>query len=240
MIKVAIVEDEAAAADTVRSFLARFSKERGMIFTVDVFDNALMFLDSYRPGYDLVFMDIELPDLNGLEASRILRDIDNVVTLIFVTNMAQFAVKGYEVDALDFIVKPVAYYSFALKLQKAVDRIESIRDKELGIALEGGGLMRLRVSRIQYIEITGHNIVYHSEDGTYNSYGTLKNIEPLLNGAHFVRCNSCYLVNLKYVYSVKGYTADVAGQPLRISQPRKKEFMRALNDYIGGGFDVPV
>lgn len=83
-----------------------------------------------------------------------------------------------------------------------------------------------------------HRIVYHTEDGDFETYGTLKDVESKLPPQHFSRCNSCYLVNLKFVVSVRDYTCDVAGEKLKVSQPRKKEFMKALGDYIGGGLDV--
>ncbi len=72
--------------------------------------------EHYRADYDIVFMDIELPGINGMEAAHRLREIDQQVILIFVTNMAQFAVKGYEVDALDYIIKPAQYGPLSIKL----------------------------------------------------------------------------------------------------------------------------
>lgn len=240
MIEVAIVEDEPAAAEELKSYLARYEKESGTAFAVTVFRNAVTFLAGYKPKYGIVFMDIEMPDLNGMDASRKLREVDSAVVLIFVTNMAQYAVKGYEVDALDFIVKPVAYPNFVMKIKKAVARIAANDERELNVNLVGGGVARLRVSRLRYAEVIGHHVVYHSEDGDFESYGTLKNIEAALDGLPFARCNNCYLVNLKYVYAVRGYVAQVGDEQLRISQPKKKDFMRALNDYIGNGCDVPL
>ena len=76
-------------------------------------------------------MDIQLSDLDGMEAAKKLRRLDSSVTLIFVTNMANFAVRGYEVDALDFIVKPVEYFSFALKLDRALERLKSTAEQEI-------------------------------------------------------------------------------------------------------------
>lgn len=139
MIEIAMVEDEAEAADLLRSYIDRYSKENEKMFAVTRYDSAIAFLTDYKPKFDLIFMDIELPDLNGMEASRKLREIDRTTALIFVTNMAQFAIKGYEVEALDFVVKPVSYYNFALKMQKAIDRIESNREREIHITLVGGG-----------------------------------------------------------------------------------------------------
>ncbi|WP_303926907.1 LytTR family DNA-binding domain-containing protein [Subdoligranulum variabile] len=108
MLNVAIVDDEAAERQKLREYLEAAACRKNEEFCVDEFSSADAFLVQYRQGYDLVFMDIEFPQgQNGMEAARALRRMDSTVVLIFVTNIAQMAVEGYEVDALDFIVKPV-------------------------------------------------------------------------------------------------------------------------------------
>lgn len=238
MIRAAIVEDEDSAASVLTDCLDKYTEETGVVFSVERFNNAVSFLENYKDRYDIVFMDIEMEQMDGMTASRKLREIDKTVTLIFVTNMAQFAINGYEVDALDFIIKPVRYYDFVFRIKKAIGRINSGDRKCISVNTTGGGFAKLIVSEIKYVEIMKHTIIYHCENGDFETYGTLKNVETMLDGAHFVRCNSCYLVNLKYVNAVKEYIVDVAGEKLKISQPKKKEFMCALNNYIGGGFDV--
>lgn len=238
MIRAAIVEDDAAAAELIEGYLERYGGENGVAFRSEKFSNAVTFIEGYREGYDIVFMDIEMEDLDGMSAAKLLRERDKSVTLIFVTNMAQLAIKGYEVDALDFIVKPVGYHDFAFRLKKAVTRINAGREKCISIGTTGGGYAKLIVSHIKYVEIMKHRMIYHTEDGDFETYGTLKNAESALAGGHFARCNSCYLVNLRFVRSVQGMMCDVAGEKLKVSQPKKKEFIKALGDFIGGGYDV--
>lgn len=179
-------------------------------------------------------MDIQLPDLDGMEAAKKLRRLDSSVTLIFVTNMANFAVRGYEVDALDFIVKPVEYFSFALKLDRALERLKSTAEQEIFAKTENG-TVRLKSSQIKYVEIMKHSIVYHTTEGDYSAYGSLRSVEQMLPENWFVRCNSCYLVNLRYVTRVSGFTVTVGGDDLSVSHSKKREFMKALNEYIGRG-----
>ena len=129
MIRIALIEDESEAKDLFVANLDRYSKEHGIGFTVAHFCNAMTFLESYKPVYDIVFMDIRMPDMNGLDAAHRLRQLDPSVILIFLTNLSQYAVRGYEVNALDFIVKPISYYVLVLKLERALHRLEN----------EGGG-----------------------------------------------------------------------------------------------------
>ena len=231
---VAIVEDSPAEAELLRSYFARFTKEHGVEFTPTCFASGEEFLNKYRPAYDLVLMDIGLPGHNGMETAAALRERDRSVTLIFVTNMAQFAVKGYEVDAFDFVVKPVGYSNFALKLQRALNKLDTRRDSEVLVTLSDS-MVRLSASQIKYIEISGHRMVYHTTDGELYAYGNLKEVEASLGGGMFARCNNCYLVNLNYVRAVQGHTVTVGTDELQISRPRRKAFIQALNDYLGGG-----
>ena len=231
---VAIVEDSPAEAELLRSYFARFTKEHGVDFTLTCFASGEEFLNKYRPAYDLVLMDIGLPGHNGMETAAALRERDRSVTLIFVTNMAQFAVKGYEVDAFDFVVKPVGYSNFALKLQRALNKLDTRRDSEVLVTLSDS-MVRLSASQIKYIEISGHRMVYHTTDGELYAYGNLKEVEASLGGGMFARCNNCYLVNLNYVRAVQGHTVTVGTDELQISRPRRKAFIQALNDYLGGG-----
>ncbi len=232
VVHVAIVEDEAVHQKTLKEYLDRYAKENSTAFHIDVFPNPILLLENYKPVYDLIFMDIQMPDINGMETARRLRAVDQNVLLIFVTSLAQYAIEGYEVAAMDYILKPVQYFSFAMKLTKVIWRINADAGNAVKIA-NNSGSSRLRLLDILYIEISGHTITYHTLDGgSVSGTGTLSEVEERLQGKQFARCNSCYLVNLQYVGNVKGYRLLLKdGTELQISQPRKKGFMQAVQEY---------
>ncbi len=226
-IKIAIVEDEQPQASLLHSYLDRYARENDLTLQIKVFSNPLTFLEPYVPGYDLVFMDIRMPYMNGMDTARRLRELDDRVLLIFITNLIQYAVSGYEVDALDYIVKPVNYFDFALKFRRAVGRIPKETGSKLTITCDVG-LVTLDTQNIEYIESVGHHVVYHTFNGQYTQYNSLKNLESTLEKQGFFRCNSCYLVNLKYVTAIKGYQVQLSTCTLKISQHRKKQFLTDL------------
>lgn len=234
MIRIAIVEDETSASDLLIDYLNKYANEKKEKFEIKVYSSSLMFLNEYKNNFDIVFMDIELPDGNGLETIRKIRQLDNDVIVIFVTNMAQYAVKGYEVRAFDFIVKPVTYYNFSVKLENVLHCLEKKKDSEIWISNKEGKL-KLKVSSIYYIEVVQHMCFYHTGNGKFKATGSLKNIEDTLEKMNFALCNRCYLVNLKYVTSVKKGIVVVNNEELVISRSKQAEFMKRLNDYLAEG-----
>lgn len=139
-MNVAIVEDDDGYARTLKEYLGRYSEERGVRFEVTRYSEAVSFLENYRPRFAIVLMDIELPMMNGMDAARKMREKDDRTCLIFVTNMAQFACDGYGVDALDFIVKPVSYADFSMKLDRAVRRARTNEKVDYYIPVAGGDI----------------------------------------------------------------------------------------------------
>lgn len=233
MKTIAIVEDDESEYLSIRNLLDKFAEEsRGKYkFECMLFRDAVSFLQNYKPVYDIIFMDIGLPGMNGFDAAKKLREIDHAVLLIFVTNMSQFAVFGYEVGAFDFVVKPVRYGALRLKLLRALQNLETRCDKKLSV-LSPEGMRVISVSTVKYVEVMNHDLVYHTTYGDVKSYGSLKKVEAMLPPKEFARCNSCYLVNLKFVMGVKNYTAIVAGEEIAISHAKKKDFLNAIAEYL--------
>lgn len=138
MLNVAIVDDKETERKRISDCLEYVAQKKNVEFAVREFSSADRFLIGYESGYDIIFMDIDFSvGSSGMDAARQLRKIDKNVIIIFVTNMAQMAVQGYEVDALDFIVKPFDKYTFSLKMTRALGRITVRRNDEIIITVNG-------------------------------------------------------------------------------------------------------
>ena len=235
MFTVAIVEDEIDAAHRLEACLARYSQDHPDVrFDVTVFSEPTGFLDAYRPVWDIVFMDIEMPNMDGMSAARRLRVLDEQVILIFVTNMAQFAAKGYEVDALDYVIKPFSYNDFERKLRRAV----AIRGEESAsvMIMQRARTQRVLLRDIEYIEVKNHNLLYHTERGVLTGTGTLQDVEDKLRDRGFLRCNKAFVVNGRHIVAVKGNELTLSGgENVTIGRAYKKTFMEALAASMGDG-----
>lgn len=233
MIRIAVVEDDKNEANLMESNLIRYFSERNMDgqYSIKRFPDAVDFITFYRAEYDVIFMDIDLPDLNGMEAAHKLREKDATVILVFVTNLRQFAVEGYAVNALDFVVKPVLYSGFETLMNRVLRNIACRADDNI-IIRSANGITRVPVKDLLYIEVENHKLLYHLTDGkTVSVWGTLKNVEGVPE-RQFARCNSGYLVNLQYVKKVEDEFIYIGDDRLIVSRAKRKNFLIALAGYL--------
>ncbi len=237
MIKIAIVEDDISFSHTLKEYLGTFFSPLHMEISLHPFESATSFLKTPET-YDFIFMDIDLQDtLNGMELTKIIREKDKEVIVFFVTNLAQYAIKGYEVEAFDFILKPINYSSFSLKLDRALKCYQNKKGVTLVIPSRNGK-ETVRSEEIKYVEIMEHKLLFHTTRGIIKGTGTMKGVLQKLSGLPFYLCNQCYLVNLKYVTGFIDNNVKVGDDLLQMSAPKKKDFMTALNNYLGYGNEL--
>lgn len=236
MTEIAIVEDTKEHVQTLQAYLREFANENDTEFHTTVFHNAVNFLENYSARYDIVFMDIAMPYLNGMDAARALRKLDENVILIFMTSLAQYAVQGYDVDAFAYLVKPISYSDFSMKFVRAYRRLAK---KERGAFVLGTrqGSVRLLPEEIAYCEVSGHKTIFHTVRGDYVQHTTLSAVQKKLDATLFCKCNHCYLVNLHCVKSMFDDEIEIAyaGQNcfLHVSRSKRKVFCAALKNIWG-------
>ena len=168
MIRVAIVEDDAEVQGVLQEYVRRYTRQYGTEFEVTVFADGVDILEDYRAVYDIIFLDVEMKHLDGMTTAERIRQMDADVILIFITNMAQYAIRGYSVGALDYVLKPVPYFAFSQQLLKAVARLEKRAKRYLTVPVEGG-LRRLDTASIYYLESEGHRVHFYTDEGDFSA-----------------------------------------------------------------------
>lgn len=232
MIRIAIVEDEDAYIEQLAGYLKEYQKTADEDFDITVYRDGDAVVSKYKAQFDIILMDIQMRFVDGMTAAEEIRRLDSEVVIIFITNMTQYAIRGYEVDALDYILKPVSYFAFSQKLSRAIARIKKRESKYITISIKGG-ILRLNISDIYYIESAGHDLIYHTSGGSHTASGTMKSAEEEFSGMSFSRGNKCYLINLEHVEGIQDKCAVVRGEHLQLSRPRMNAFMQDLTKYWG-------
>lgn len=233
MVRIAVVEDEAACSEKICSYLRQYENEKNEHFEITAFTDGDEITENYKAEYDIILMDIQMRFMDGMSAAEAIREMDSEVVIIFITNMAQYAIRGYAVDALDYVLKPVSYFAFSQRLERAISRMEKRKGTYLAISLKGT-MWKVDVSKVLYVESQGHNLLFHMAGDVCAGTGTMKEIEEKLAPHHFFRCNKGYLVNMEYVEGIQDGCAVVHGEKLLISRARKADFMEALTQYVSG------
>ncbi len=229
----AIVEDEQVEIKRLKQYCADYGAEKRRQITADSFSDPAAFLEQYSASYDLVLLDIQMPGMDGMRLAERLREMDSEVLIVFVTNMAQYAVQGYRVAALDFLLKPVSYFQFSQMMDRVFRCLEQRNPASL-VVTSRRDTHRIPIACICYIESQNHKLVFHMEDGVLEVWTALSAVEASLPPRQFSRVNAGMLVNLGKVAGVQRDNVQLlSGEELPIARRRKKEFCADLAYYYG-------
>lgn len=233
MIHIAVVEDEQMYSDQLNGYLERYCKAGGTKMKVTFFTDGDEIIRNYSGEYDIILMDIQMRFMDGMTAAEKIREMDTKVIIIFITNMTQYAIRGYQVDALDYMVKPIEYFSFSQKLAKAIERIKPDHHQYISVTTDNG-LKKLDIDDILYVESFRHYLKFETQKGGFQTRSTMKNAEETLEPHGFCRIHKGYLVNIKYVEEVRENNCVLGIRQIPLSRVNRKNFMEKLTNYIGG------
>ena len=232
-MRIAVVDDEAAMREQLVSYIDRYRDEHGVPLDAVTFPSGDALLKGYESEYDVLFFDIDMPGTNGIDTARRIRQVDEAVTILFITNVAQYAINGYEVDAVDYIIKPIGYYDFALKFAKALRRVHR-RDQTRLLLDTTNGQVAIYVSELLVVEAKGHYLAYKTADAEYLVRGNISEHEKSLKIHHFERVQRSFLVNLARIDNIKATEVSVAGLSIPTSKLYRENLIRAYLRYIKG------
>lgn len=232
-MKIAIVDDELEMRTQLSGYVDRFGTENSVSLETVLFPSGDRLLEGYTPAYDIIIFDIDMPGTNGMDTARLVRAQDENVVILFVTNIAQYAINGYEVEAVDYIIKPIGYYDFSMKFQRALRRVRQ-REKEQMVIDSTDGPVRLSAEDILYVEVLAHYLIYHTREKEISVRGSMKEHEASLRERGFCRAHKSYLVGLRHIENIRSSEVIVDGKSLPLGRTYKDALMQEYLRYLRG------
>ena len=232
MLRIAIVDDNSQDCALIKGFLKRYEQASHIAFSIEIYFSAVELLENYKGDTNILFLDVGMPGVDGMTAAREIRAADDTVAIVFITNMAQYAIKGYEVEACDFMVKPIEYQSFATKVAKALQWSGKRRNHPLLLSDAREGILRMDASRVTWIGKDGNYLLWHTDRGIFRERGTIQDAQVKIAAAgasesFYVCCSGC-LVNLQHITTIRGDSLSIGEDTIPISRRLRKDFLHAF------------
>lgn len=233
MIKCIITDDEPLAVDVLESFITRIP-EMELVARCSNAVEAFGVLSKQK--VDLMFLDIQMPEITGLE---FLKSLKNPPLVIFTTAYPNYALESYEIDAADYLLKPISFDRFLKAVNKATERLKQIStptdspdQPEYIFVKADGKLIKITIPDIAYVEGLKDYVVIHTKEKTIVTHNTMKNIENLLEkDENFLRIHRSYIINMRHVKEIEGNSFRIKDQLLTIGTTFKEEVQNKLEKY---------
>lgn len=234
MFKIAICDDEETLIEHLQALLMQYARQTGKTFSCFAFHDGSALLQNYQPDFDLIFMDIKMEKMNGLETAQEIRKTDSTVGLFFLTSLSQYVWKGYEYGAVNYLLKPMTYGRLKMELDRFFARYPGREEPYISFSNDNGKY-KVLYKNLRYAETQKRNVLLHFDSQAQVIYKSMKEVASLLETQpQFARCHASYVVNLSFVKSVENLEAVLTtGERVPISQPKRKEFMAELADFWG-------
>lgn len=233
-LSIGIVDDNSRDRDIIEDYLTQYVQQHPLRYQTWHFDDGAALLENYHSNLDVIFLDIQMEDVDGMRAAAAIRSVDTSVVIIFVTKTAQYATTGYTVQAQSYLLKPITYFAFETELKRALTHMKRMERESILIG-SATAQRRVDLADILYIESKRHKLTVHTLENNVTFNGTLKAYEDMLSARRFYRSNSGYLVNLQHVTALDGEEVTMSnGDVLKVSRSRKKGLMESLAGHIAG------
>lgn len=231
MIHIAVCDDEMHMSNHIRALISDFFRRKNVEMEILQFSCGEELLKYDRP-IDILFLDIQMRDMDGMETARKLRERKFRGFLIFITVLKEMVFQSFEVQAYDYLVKPIEEKHFDKTMERLLVSMQNASEENLLIQ-KGYESRMISLEEIVFCEIIDRKIYLHlTSSEVVDYYERLENLETKLGG-RFFRCHRSYLINLKYLKSYKNGTAYLeGGKEIPVSRLRGKEFSSVILQYM--------
>ena len=231
-MRIAICDDMPECRVQVREHLNRYTATE-CFSSVTEFASADDLLAAYEQGnrFDLIFLDVEMAQTNGIDAGMRIKELDKQAILIFVSAHPQYAVFSYDCDALYYIVKPIDGDKFDRVLGKAMEKYKLLHQEY--VLKNRSEIQRLAISDILYVEICRKHLLFHTVSGTYETVGKLSEALDELRPYGFCQVHQGYVVNMNHIKSFAQNDVVLSnGARVMVSVRKKTEVLRQYANFL--------
>lgn len=202
-MKIAVIEDEKSHRDLLMSYLASWGEKQGKPMELSSFGSAESFWFAYeeRSDFDILFLDIQMAGMDGMELARKVRERDKDMVIVFATGVTDYLEEGYEVEALYYLVKPLS----AEKVEKCMEKAASRRRSERFVTLQTAeGTIKLSQESVNYVEARGRGCCVGrvGEPGELAVRENLSELEQMLDDGEFMKCHRSYLCRVGNIHHI--------------------------------------
>lgn len=235
-MKVAICDDEKLYVNEIYAYIQNFSLKTKKNFEIQSFLSANDFLAIIaHEKFDIIFLDIAMPDINGIELAKHIRRIDDKVSIVFITYMSEKMPQGFEVMAAGFLVKPINETDIEKVIERIVLMYEKNRNIPFEIKTKGSGTAIVNMNDILYFESFLHYINVITKESNYEFRGSISQISSDLSKWNFMQIHRAYLVNMAYVWIVyEDRLTLINSKELPIGKKYIDSFKNAFRKYKKG------
>ncbi|MEY8336589.1 LytTR family DNA-binding domain-containing protein [Lachnospiraceae bacterium 62-35] len=233
MIKIAVCDDEAMMCDLLKDMISEKLTLWKENFCISCYLDSSHLLDSSL-DFDLIFLDIRMPGLDGIALAKKLRQLSPACALIFVTILKEYMPEVFELEAVDYICKPVDEGRLERALKRTLKRLKEEKDKCLFIHTPNW-CRTIKLKDISYCEVINRKIYLHTKTGVIEYYGKMKELEQQIS-PHFIKCHRSYLINPDYLQEYAGGEIILeTGERIPVSRLQRQSFMETMLQYMKGG-----
>ncbi|WP_373599919.1 LytR/AlgR family response regulator transcription factor [Paraclostridium bifermentans] len=233
MLKIAICEDESSQRTKLKEYINKaLTENTNKEYEIIEYERGEAILEDYPRGVDIIFLDIQMDNINGMDTARKIREFDENVEIIFITGVWEYVQEGYEVRAYRYLIKPVEFENFQKQLCLCINEIEK-NSKSYMITTYKGDTNKIAISSILYIETEGRNTIIHTINETYKSNVGINKLERELENKTFVRCHNSFLINLEHINKIDSSSVKLYNYEVPVSRHKMKELKLRFTSFLG-------
>lgn len=232
-LNIALCDDDIKSIVLIEEYIRKICRDKAVSIEFYRFSDGAALLDKYPKELDLLFLDIEMPFVDGVEAAREIRRRDTHVIVVFMSNYEKYALHGYEVGAWRYLLKPVTWERFQKELEIPFQKCLAKHEDPLYIRNDSG-VFSIPIEEICYITTYKKGIEIHTVQETVRCSQSISSLTEKLLPHHFFRCHSGFLVSFDYIRHIgHDFLSLKDGTVIPVSKHRKKDLMEAFTSYAG-------